>query len=524
VGPRVAAAVSLIVLALAAPAQAAEIAFVSGRSIWASQADGSGRRLLLAPQQGFQLSEPAWSPDGTRLAYVNERQTEDAQAQLMVFDGVSAQPLTPLRKAGADASPAWSPDGSAIAFLRIAAAGESFRTSIMVRQLATGAERTLITEKLDIRLHSVGEPAWSPHGALVAYTDSRLDKRAYFHPEVRVVAAGGGPSHRLVDAAQSAAWSPDGRRLAYSGVRDKRGTRCGSDECAYAGELYVAAADGSGPVRLTRGEGDETRPAWSPDGSRILFTSDRNLPDGDSAEVYSVAADGSCLTWLTNGTPASALATWRPGPGPYDPGGCDPATRAPTLTATPPRPFSGALWLGFRYAGLLYTRAQADQRVRYFTYDDCERFDPRACPSPATLTSEPACRAFSFRGLTDNAYRYLRVHGALLAYYDRRAAGRLLSGAAVTSVSLRDGNPLPALRRVIASLRPIGAAAPPRRLLPPQIPRALARRLERTAAAVRRAGVPGAARSLHTELADVRGALRLRAALRAFGHYRIAAC
>src|SRR3954451_971188 len=122
--------------------------------------------------------------------------------------------------------------------------------------------------------------------------------------------AGGGRGRVLVRDAGSLAWSPDGRRIAYSGTRDHNGERCGSDECSWAAELYVAAADGSGATRLTRGEGDELAPVWAPDGSRIVFASDQNVPDGNSYEVYSIAPDGSCFTWLTNGTRASALPSW----------------------------------------------------------------------------------------------------------------------------------------------------------------------------------------------------------------------
>jgi len=233
-----------------------------------------------------------------------------------------------------------------------------------------------------------------------------------------------------------------------------------------------------------------------------------------------VAADGGCETWLTNGTPSSALAGWRPGSGDrFDPGTCDPSARALADEARPPAAFPGALWLGASHDGLLYTHVQRDGATHSLDYDDCARFAP-PCSGPAYISSEPACRMASVRGLADNAYHYLHVHGALVAYYDTTANARVLSGPAVTSLQLGDPNRVADVRRAVAALRPLGAAAPPPRLAPPEIPRGLARALERTARVHRRLG-PGAARVLHVPPFAVRDRLRLRAAL---GRYRIASC
>jgi len=292
------------------------------------------------------------------------------------------------------------------------------------------------------RLTSVGEPDWSPDGSTIAYTHSTLDRRYNFRPSIRAIPAAGGAPRLLIRDAQSPDWSPDGTRLAFADVRDHNGRYCGSDECWFAGEIYTAAADGSGAARLTRNEGADGDPQWSPDGSRILFTSDQNLPEADAAEVYSIAADGSCLTWLTNGTPASGGAAWRSGTGArFDPGSCDPATR-PALVDTPRLPrLRGGLWLGPEHRGLLLS-----------------------------LSSEPVCRPRSIRGLATNAYRFLRMRGALVAYYRLEASIRVLSGRTVTSIDLGFDTRLADVRRVVRSLRTYTASAPPDRLAAPRIP------------------------------------------------------
>jgi Tol biopolymer transport system component len=82
------------------------------------------------------------------------------------------------------------------------------------------------------------------------------------------------------------AWSPDGRRIAFTSLRD--GDR----------EIYVMNADGSHQRRLTNDPARDDDPSWSPNGRQILFASDR---DGD-AEIHLMEADGSRVRQLTDNT------------------------------------------------------------------------------------------------------------------------------------------------------------------------------------------------------------------------------
>ena len=511
----------------------AEVVFVSGGSIFAARADGGERHVLVGPTQpGEQLAYPVWSPDGATLVYVSavagggDAGTGPEATRLVMFDGAASRPLTALRDGVYDSSPAWSPDGSMLAFARTTQTGNGFRSTIVTMSLATGAELTLVGVDLGGRFRSVDEPAWSPDGSTIAFTHSRLDAEYHFRPLIRVVSAAGGEPRTLIRDAQSAAWSPDGARLAFASVRDRNGRRYGSDECWYAGELYTASADGSGARRLTAHKGDDARPTWSADGSRLLFTSDRNLPERDSNEVYSIASDGSCLTWLTNGTPSSGEPAWRPGTGTrYDPGSCDPGA-GPLLIDTSPLPrVRDGLWLGPRFDGLLLSNIQPSGREPYLAYDDCEHFDHARCPQTVLLLTEPACETFTFRGITENPYRLRRRRGALLAFAGGEENATLFSGHTVTSIQLGSRNRLADVDRIVRGLRPLGNPSPVRRLAPPRVPRRLARRLDRTAQTLRRHGtVKQTARALRISRLDVRGRLRLRKALLADGRYRYSAC
>jgi Tol biopolymer transport system component len=528
---RVLIAVAVAALTLPAPASGApehaEIAFVRGFEIWAARADGSESRLLVEPSRRHEaLTQPAWSPDGSALAYVSHieaRGRAKGGSRLMVFDGTASRELTPLRRGVDHLSPAWSPDGSMLAFARITLTGRRWRSEIVIRVVATGVERTLVRVRLVPRFEHVGEPAWSPDGSTIAYTHYRLDREHDFRPLIRLVPASGGDSRTLIRDAQAAAWSPDGSQLAFASVRDRNGKRCGSDECNYAGEIYIAGADGSRPRRLTANDGDDAYPAWSADGSRILFSSDRNLPEGDSSEVYSIAADGSCLTWLTNGTPASALAAWRPGSGTrYDPGSCDPAAR-PAVIDTPRLPeIQGGLWLGPSFGGRLLSNRGEGNRG-YLAYDDCERF--AGCPEPILLHSESVCDTRMFRNVATNTYRLFHRRRAILAYYSREANPIVFSGRGVTTIQIDGRNLLADVDRIVRGLRPLGTSRPVRWLARPRVPHAVARRLELTARSrTRHASAEETARALGIDRFEVEGRLRLRRALRSLGPYRYASC
>lgn len=94
----------------------------------------------------------------------------------------------------------------------------------------------------------------------------------------------------------SPAWSPDGRRIAFYSERDGNA------------EIYVMNADGAGVTRLTNTPADEGYPAWSPDGRTISFDSDRT----GNFEVFAMNADGSNVRPLTRHPARDVSATWSP--------------------------------------------------------------------------------------------------------------------------------------------------------------------------------------------------------------------
>ena len=141
-------------------------------------------------------------------------------------------------------------------------------------------------------------PAVSPNGKQVAFA-SRRDTPEFPNPEgeleLYVMDASdedgdGNGDHlrRLTDNAATdttPAWSPGGRKLAFTSTRDGNN------------EIYVLDADGSGtPINLTNHPGNDQLPVFSPDGTRLAFATNR---DGNF-ELYLMAADGTAPTNLTN--------------------------------------------------------------------------------------------------------------------------------------------------------------------------------------------------------------------------------
>jgi Tol biopolymer transport system component len=153
---------------------------------------------------------------------------------------------------------------------------------------ADGTGRTEIADTSDAT-----EPALSPDGSLIAYTRSGADQGIW------IMKVDGTDRHRVAHIAgqhaEGAAWSPDGKRLAFVELPTTQfvGNR----------EIWLVNADGSEQTKLTdQSSGD--RPTWSPDGTRIAFAS---FAGGG---IYGIGIDGKGLAPITGGPDLSPA--WAP--------------------------------------------------------------------------------------------------------------------------------------------------------------------------------------------------------------------
>jgi TolB protein len=184
--------------------------------------------------------------------------------------GGAAQKVVGLEGGGTNRQPAVSPDGTRIAF---SSSREGNFSLYLVGVDGQGLRRLTYSPSSD------GEPAWSPDGSKIAFVrgyDGTGEGYANLSPcaaEVYVVNVPGGLSGGVVTADEVSltrgqggtdpAWSPDGTRVAFSSQRDGN----------Y--ELYTMDPNGEGVTRLTYTSSAEAEPAWSPDGSSLAYASQR---------------------------------------------------------------------------------------------------------------------------------------------------------------------------------------------------------------------------------------------------------
>ena len=251
---------------------------------------------LLAAFPGAYVRDATPSPDGTRIAFTFAWYPEgssqlDGEIYVAATDGTNMIRLTNAE--GMDDQPAWSPDGTRIAFRSV----RSGHGDIWVMG-ANGSGQTNLTNDFLPATSNEQSPAWSPDGSRIAYSS---DIDSYPFSKLWTMRADGSDKQRLIPAATGTdvidtepSWSPDGTRVAF-----RRVTNSDSD-------IMVVTLSSRAVTRL-HVDLYQYAPSWSPDGKLIAFASSHENPMSD---IYTMKPDGTGLVRLTTGVDSHWRPRW----------------------------------------------------------------------------------------------------------------------------------------------------------------------------------------------------------------------
>ena len=245
-------------------------------------------------------SQPHISPDGRRVAFVLttiDERTYEYHSAIWVAPVEGGEARRFSGGPSSAYSPAWSPDGRWLAFVSDREGEATLHGEKVTKKHGKGKAQIWLlptdggeARQLTFMQHGASNPSWSPDG-----------KSILFSAQV-------GPADEETD---------DGKAIPKVRVIDRLWYRL--DGVGYIYErrshLFLVNIDGGEAEQLTDGDWDDSDPAWSPDGSRIAFTSSRGedrwqLPCPD---VYTLAIrNGGELRRLTNGSIACSAPSWSP--------------------------------------------------------------------------------------------------------------------------------------------------------------------------------------------------------------------
>jgi Tol biopolymer transport system component/DNA-binding winged helix-turn-helix (wHTH) protein len=216
-------------------------------------------------------SEPAFSPDGNRVAFRREGSVPGSSG--IWIKEVGGEELIQLSSNSTDCCPAWSPDGHSVAFSRLS----DKRRAIFKAPAVGGPLRELFTTGL---LPEHGELDWSPDGQTIAYVArSTLGSSVVFLLSLETRTARQLTTPTALDQDWGPRFSPDGSRIAFVRARN----------------IMVVTPQGGEVQRLTR---ESFRvmgpPAWMPDGQAIVFAS----IDGEGPSLRKIPISGGATTRL----------------------------------------------------------------------------------------------------------------------------------------------------------------------------------------------------------------------------------
>ncbi len=300
-------AVAVLMALAPAPASAQPGIWGSGNGMIVFRSDRSGDPDLFAVDPGgsnlTNLTEgsaladlqPAWSPDGGRIAHVVRFGAKN-RTDLFVTPASRGGRIRLTSNAAPERDPSWSPTGTMLAFAAREGGSGPFRI-FTVRADGTG-RRQLTAQQGGTADRA---PVWSPDGTRIAF----VSDRAGGFPELFVMNANGSGVRRLTNNSLidgNPSWSPDATRLVF-------------ERCCQAGtsDVYSIDVASRAEINLTASTTHQDfDPVWSPDGTRIAYVS-FEIGQGN-IDIWTMNADGSAQARLTQEAGPDLSPDWQPVP------------------------------------------------------------------------------------------------------------------------------------------------------------------------------------------------------------------
>ena len=244
-------------------------------------ADSDGEGTQTALRSNEPIISPAWSPDGTKVAYVS---FENKKPVVYVQDLVSRRRTIVANYKGSNSAPAWSPDGSKLA---VALSRDGLTQVYIVNADGSGLRRLTNSNGIDT------EPQFSPDGQFIYFTSDRSGG-----PQIYRMSVGGGEAQRMTFYGSyniSPRISPDGKTLAYISRREGRF------------QLYALDLESTQELRLSDTAKDES-PSFSPNSKYLMYATET----GRRGSLAVVSTDGRVKYRLTMQAGDIREPTWGP--------------------------------------------------------------------------------------------------------------------------------------------------------------------------------------------------------------------
>lgn len=273
------------------------------------QISAQGKLTAMAIQRVTNVidSYPMPSPDGSKIAFQSNR-SGDMEIFVMNTDGSNLQQLT--HSGGFDGGPIWSPDGKKIVF-----PSERDQDPEIYIMDADGTNQKRLTNTPGDDSH----PHWFPDGSRIVFNsprtspDLKADWGKQWH-EIFSMKTDGSDVKQITSFKTVCTYpsvSPDGKKIAFRRVTDGPAFNwdLSSNVNNRNSEVFVMDLDGKNVINLSNSPSFDGWPWWSPDGTRIVFSSNRAGP-ANSGQLYVVKADGTGFSQLCDFPDSLVQPNW----------------------------------------------------------------------------------------------------------------------------------------------------------------------------------------------------------------------